>query len=276
MYHNFHHCVDVTHATFLMLLGIRGAVSDLECYALLLAAVAHDLEHPGVNNAYLIKSKHPLAITYNDISVLENRHAPCFFEIVARHSPEANVFRHMPAVDCELVRRLIIHSIIHTDMCKHFPMVDRIRECSAALPTSWTSWTSSGGINRTRSEEDRMLFVAAMVLHAADISNPVRALKVSRAWADRIMNEFFHQGDLEKEAGFQVSPMCDRGGTSLCTVGIVVPLYALTHVSTARWMCMWMWTWSAATLTYVYVWCLSLSLTVRASCSIVRRYSAGS
>lgn len=84
-YHNFQHCVDVTHATFLMLVGIRAAVSDIECYALLLAALAHDLEHPGVNNAYLIKSRDPLAITYNDTSVLENRHAACLFEIVARY-----------------------------------------------------------------------------------------------------------------------------------------------------------------------------------------------
>jgi hypothetical protein len=84
-YHNFHHCADVTHATFMMLAGIRGAVSDLECYALLLAAVAHDLEHPGVSNAYLIKSRSPLAITYNDASVLENRHAACFFELIARY-----------------------------------------------------------------------------------------------------------------------------------------------------------------------------------------------
>jgi len=84
-YHNFQHCVDVTHATFLMLVGIRDTVSDIECYALLLAALAHDLEHPGVNNAYLIKSRDPLAVTYNDTSVLENRHAACLFELVARY-----------------------------------------------------------------------------------------------------------------------------------------------------------------------------------------------
>jgi hypothetical protein len=83
-YHNFQHCVDVTQATFVMLLCIRRAVSDVECYALLLAAVAHDLEHPGVNNAYLIKSENPLAIMYNNISVLENMHAARFLEIVSR------------------------------------------------------------------------------------------------------------------------------------------------------------------------------------------------
>ena len=171
-YHNFQHCVDVTHATFLMLVGIRAAVSDIECYALLLAALAHDLEHPGVNNAYLIKSRDPLAITYNDTSVLENRHAACLFEIVARYVvlevlrsrsqppmmtvpsnsnsqltrhqarhrnlryPDADVFRDMGAEERELARKLIIHAIIHTDMCKHFPMIDRIRDWGAMAPSA--------------------------------------------------------------------------------------------------------------------------------------------
>jgi hypothetical protein len=76
-----------------------------------------------------------------------------------------------------------------------------------------------------------MLFVAAIILHAADISNPVRAAPASRVWADRIMEEFFRQGDLEKDAGFPTSPMCNRSDTSLNSVqrnfigSVVAPLY---------------------------------------------------
>ncbi len=73
--------------------------------------------------------------------------------------------------------------------------------------------------------------MAAVVLHAADISNPVRDVAASGAWARRIMEEFFRQGDLEKTAGYALSPMCDREGTSLSAVqrnfigSIVAPLY---------------------------------------------------
>jgi hypothetical protein len=35
-----------------------------------------------------------------------------------------------------LTRKLIIHAIIHTDMCKHFPMVDHIRDWGARAPSA--------------------------------------------------------------------------------------------------------------------------------------------
>ncbi|KAL8451609.1 hypothetical protein Emag_002652 [Eimeria magna] len=42
---------------------------------LLIAALAHDVDHPGVNNRSLCEEQHPLAIIYNDKAVLENHHA---------------------------------------------------------------------------------------------------------------------------------------------------------------------------------------------------------
>lgn len=50
--------------------------------ALLMAAIMHDYRHPGVNNSYLIRHLDPLAVMYNDSSVLENFHASEGFKLM--------------------------------------------------------------------------------------------------------------------------------------------------------------------------------------------------
>jgi hypothetical protein len=47
--------------------------------SLIVAGACHDHEHPGVNNVYLMESRDPLAIRYNDVSVLENHHVASSF-----------------------------------------------------------------------------------------------------------------------------------------------------------------------------------------------------
>ena len=48
------------------------------------------------------------------------------------------------------------------------------------------------------------------MLHCADLSNPTKPLDIYRQWTARIMDEFFKQGDREREQGLDLSPMCDR------------------------------------------------------------------
>ena len=48
----------------------------------ILAAACHDVDHPGVNNIFLIESSDKLAIRYNDVSVLENHHVATSFDIL--------------------------------------------------------------------------------------------------------------------------------------------------------------------------------------------------
>ena len=57
-YHNFWHCVDVAHTAFLCLSKTRHrtAATLQESLALLIAAVCHDLEHPGASASPLTHS----------------------------------------------------------------------------------------------------------------------------------------------------------------------------------------------------------------------------
>lgn len=80
----------------------------------------------GFSNAFLVNSKHELARTYNDNSVLENRHVSCLYTLVAEHE-DANIFSLLDDDMWKEVRRIVIESILHTDMVHHFPMVSKVR-----------------------------------------------------------------------------------------------------------------------------------------------------
>ena len=59
-------------------------MTDNQICATYYAALVHDFEHLGVNNDYLIKSFHPLAVMYNDISPLENHHVAAAVRVMLR------------------------------------------------------------------------------------------------------------------------------------------------------------------------------------------------
>ena len=53
------------------------------------------------------------------------------------------------------------------------------------------------------------------MVDCADLSNPTKPLELYRRWVDLIMEEFFRQGDKERENGQDISPMCDRHNATI-------------------------------------------------------------
>ena len=75
-YHNFRHAFDVTQTVYLLLTNAQAAslLSYIEIFAILIAALVHDVGHPGLNNNFQIATSSMLALRYNDRSILENHH----------------------------------------------------------------------------------------------------------------------------------------------------------------------------------------------------------
>ena len=79
----------------------------------------------GLNNAFLINTRHEFARVYNDNSVLENRHVSLLYTLLA-NEPHADIFSDLADAKWKDMRKLIINCIIHTDMVHHFPMVSKV------------------------------------------------------------------------------------------------------------------------------------------------------
>jgi hypothetical protein len=83
---------------------------------------------------------------------------------------------------------------------------------------------------RSLTQTERAI-VINIILHAADISNATKPWTVCKPWADRVIQEFFSQGDQEKLNHLPVSPNCTREDTNQAHLNmnfgdfIVAPLY---------------------------------------------------
>ena len=154
MYHNWRHGFDVTHTVyrFVTLTCCHEIFNRLEIFSLLVAVVAHDVSHPGLNNNFLVTTKHELAILHNDRSPLENMHCATLYDILkndvrrpaslvtvqgSHHgafsscehalAQNLNVFRKLSDAQWRDSRKLIISMILNTDMTHHFQNVSQLQ-----------------------------------------------------------------------------------------------------------------------------------------------------
>ena len=54
------------------------------------------------------------------------------------------------------------------------------------------------------------------VVHACDISSHARSFNVVHDWSYSLFEEFFAQGDIERDNGLPISMLCDRNTTIIC------------------------------------------------------------
>ncbi|KAI5465824.1 hypothetical protein BGZ63DRAFT_348455 [Mariannaea sp. PMI_226] len=214
-YHNFRHVVDVLQATFNFLVRIgalppyplddtlisipekspmAGLVTPFEALTLLITAIGHDVGHPGVNNGFLVTLNAPLAQLYNDQSVLESFHCAAYSQILRRYWPAA--------FDDTKMRKLMISSILATDMGMHFDYMKKLGDIQERLQAS----NSTDGWNGRQIEDGKSL-ACSLLIKCADISNVARNHETALQWTYILSEEFSRQASMESELGIQSSLM---------------------------------------------------------------------
>jgi len=183
-------------AVYLILSNANAAtfLGYLEILALLLAALVHDLGHPGVNNNFQVVTSSQLALTYNDKSVLENFHSSFAFTLLKK--PENDIFCNLTKEQRQIVRTIMVNCILATDLVLHVEILGK-----------WNQCVESGFVKENK---DHRSLLAQIILKCADIANPGKRFDQAKYWAQMVQEEFFSQGDMEKEKELSVSPFMDR------------------------------------------------------------------
>ncbi|XP_077989620.1 high affinity cAMP-specific and IBMX-insensitive 3',5'-cyclic phosphodiesterase 8B-like isoform X2 [Glandiceps talaboti] len=226
-YHNSTHASDVLHATayFLERDRLKACLEPADEVSALIAAVIHDVDHPGRTNSFLCNAGSDLALLYNDVAVLESHHSALAFQITTKDD-RCNIFKELERDDYRHIRQTVIDMVLATEMVRHFEHLSKfVNSIKPAMKdTDDGSSMHSGGRGTPDSSsttaalttpENRTL-IKRMLIKCADISNPARPLNLCREWAKRIAEEYCSQTDEEKKRSLPVvMPVFDRNTLSV-------------------------------------------------------------
>lgn len=222
-YHNNLHAADVCQTVHYMLCqtGLMNWMSDLEIFATLVAALVHDYEHTGTTNNFHVQSGSDTALLYNDRAVLENHHVSAAFRLM-RDDSDSNILQNLGREEHREFRTLVIDMVLATDMSYHFQQLKTMRGLLSLAtggggPVETGPGTGHGGAPQPQPgagpaavDKSKAL---SLVLHSCDISHPAKQWRTHHRWTTLLLEEFFRQGDMERELGLPFSPLCDRNNT---------------------------------------------------------------
>ena len=137
---------------------------------------------------------------------------------------DLNILSNLARAQFDEFRDNAIQAILHTDPSKHVQQVNTIKtwltetnddDNSAITGDQDTATSLNSGVvvSLLNAGNPHRWEVLCYMLHLADISNLAKPHLVSVKWTDRVLEEFFLQGDEEAQLGLPVSPLCDRETT---------------------------------------------------------------
>jgi len=188
-FHNFQHVFTVLQMCYLVLTEsstVQKVVpSPVARFTLLMAALCHDLDHPGNNNDYEIKSFSELALRYNDVSVLENHHCSKMFQTMKRHNMRGHI--EAGGGSWKEFRKIAVRAVLCTDMTRHKDLLQQVyeslKEPDSVLVEDWVAY----------------------LVHTADLGNLTLEWGIAMMWEERIFKEFEVQAQKEEEEGLEVA-----------------------------------------------------------------------
>lgn len=171
-------------------------LSPIDFFSVIVASLGHDVGHPGLTNRFLVTNRDSVALQYNDCSVLENMHCSITFNLGFK--PEGQILKNLDLDNWVILRKLVIEMIMETDMCKHFDVLARFKTRAILLA------------DLDLQDLNDKCSILSMGLKCADISHSAKDVNLHVKWSNLVMEEFFAQGDIEKDKGVPISMFCDR------------------------------------------------------------------
>lgn len=217
-YHNWSHAFSVAHTMAVIMRGASEVFTWEEKIALYLSGVVHDIDHRGFNNAFMIKNKSPLSHLYSS-STMEWHHFKqgVFILGIDGH----NILSALSTQQYRHILELMEDCILATDLMLFFPNRAKLEGLIQNDEFDWSV------------PEHRQL-IRRLLMTVCDLCGSAKPWPIHLVSVKNVYEEFYFQGDKEKQMGLCPIPIMDRtkkGEVPQTQVGflkgIVKPCYSI-------------------------------------------------
>ena len=162
-----------------------GITSDpLTQFAVVFSAVIHDLQHPGVPNATLVKEGVPIAKKYKEKSVAEQNSVDLAWGLLMQ--PEYVDLRACIYTTKEELRRfrqLVVNVVMATDICD--------KELNTLRKQRWELAFAGNESKEDDSMNRKATIVIEHLIQASDVAHTMQHWCFYRKWNERLFDEMF-------------------------------------------------------------------------------------
>ena len=207
-------------------------LNNIDILSLLVAGLCHDVGHEGYNNDYQIKMSTDLSITYNDKSILENFHISLTFKILKKDN--CNIFNFLSKNEYSYVRKRMIELVLSTDMSFHSRIIalmkNRVENNNIKEGKNCEKIINKEKNDNIFNEQQEVL---NYLIHIGDLSHSSKQFDITYKWSYLLSEEFWRQGDEEKEKGFSINFLFERSNTDVprnqvgFMKGIIIPSFEI-------------------------------------------------
>ena len=193
-------------------LASRAHLTEIDCLAVLIGAVCHDYKHDGYTNLWHKNKNTDRFIQFGEEGTQEKFHFAESWKVLTEQDGN-NFIKELPLDQQNRFKKRMQCCIYATDMGRHMDALNSMKEMLASLKVQSETDDIISESYAEMSVEDQQQKWCDLVVKFSDVSFQARDIAVSNMWLQLLFDEFFNQGDLERDDKLKISFLCDRETT---------------------------------------------------------------
>lgn len=184
-YHNWRHAFNVAQMMFAIITVTQWwkIFGEIECLALMIACLCHDLDHRGTNNSFQIKASSPLARLYSTSTMEHHHFDQC---IMILNSQGNQILANISPDEYSRIIKVLEDAILSTDLAVYFRKRGAFFNLVRTANYNWM-------------RDDHRELLRGMTMTVCDLAAITKPWEVEKRVAELVSSEFFEQGDIERQ-----------------------------------------------------------------------------